>query len=478
MRRYVRMHKWVFVSVILLGLFQLAFSAHASVAAIYGTVEDKFTGEMLGGADNGYPNANVLLDAGSSSSESLTFQNGTFIVIGAPGSGYMLTISAPGYQTLNVRDIELDAMNMINLSVRMEPIDTPDYAILDIGWTRTSAVGAPLEIRLANLNGIPPRESVPNRTGRVPFFSLIVHEQEIPSVSKATYFELDPFGCLSKSTPHRLLLTLPWTAIYDDLRAAGIWDEVIETQTLNYRAEINPVPKIAAENPEFRKSGNNLFEIVLNREDAVDGSEIFEAECVELPDSENGRLTEGLDAGNFPSISLRGSRVIRNNRSEYLKRYGRTRTGIGKAEPIPDAAGWILSDGETSHQLQQMHVDPALDSGFRMLFASRLPPAVAVQETSPESLDLIAWQRQSMALKGTKLQDITSAQVVTVDGKPVSGVTATLTGDLDTRRTLALTAGDAVPGDYYIQFYAGDDEALVVASLWPIRVSIRGVEKP
>jgi hypothetical protein len=348
------MHKLYFLKLALLAFSMLSVSAHASIVAVYGTVEDKFTGEMLSGGDNGYPKASVHLDSGSVGYESQTYENGSFIVKGAPGSGFMLTVSAPGYQTLNVRDMTLDAMDVINLSVRMEPIDTPDYAIMDVGWTRTSAVGAPLEIRIANLNGIPPRESVRTRTGRVPFFSFIVHGQEIPSVSKATYFELDPLGCLSKSTPHRLLYTVPWTAIYDDLRAAGIWDEVIETQALTYRAEINPVPKIAAENPEFRKNGNNLFEIVLNREDASEGGEIFEAECVELPVAGSGRKTAGMEASDFPSISLRGSRVIRNNRSEYLKRYGRTRTGIGKAEPIPDAAGWVLADGETSFLLQQL----------------------------------------------------------------------------------------------------------------------------
>jgi hypothetical protein len=472
------MHKSSCLKFVLLACLMLAFSAHASIGAIHGTVEDKFTGEMLGGSDNGYPNATIRLESGSAGKESQTFENGTFIVNGAPRSGYLLTVSAPGYQTLNVREIELDAMQMINLSVRMEPIETPDYAVLDVGWTNTSAVGAPLEIRIANMNGIPPRASVRTRTGRVPFFSFIVHDQEIPSVSKATYFELDLAGCLSKPTPHRMLYTVSWTEIYDDLRAAGIWDEVIETQDLTYRVEINPVPKIAAENPEFRKGGNNLVEVVLNREDAVEGSEIFEAECMELSESGEHSQAGDLDASDFPSISLRGSRVIRNNRSEYLKRYGRTRTGIGKAEPIPDAAGWILADGETSHALQQMHVDPSLDTDFRMLFASRLPPTVAVQEISPESLDLIAFQRQSMALKGMRLQKITSARVVTGDGEPVPGVTATLTGELDTRRTLALTASDAVAGDYYIQFYSGEDEVLVVASLWPIRVSISGVDKP
>lgn len=472
------MHRSYFSNFVLLVLSLLAVPAHASIGAIYGTVEDKFTGEMLGGGDNGYPNATVHLDALTAEHETQTYENGSYIINSAPGSGYLLTVSAPGYQTLQVRDITLDAMNIINLTIRMEPIDTPDYAVMDVRWTRTSAVGAPLEIRIANLNGIPPRTSARTRTGRVPFFSFIVHGLEIPSVSKATLFELDPMECLSKSTPHRLLYTVPWTTIYDDLRAAGIWDEVIETQDLAYRAEINPVPKIAAENPEFRKGGNNLFEIVANRGQIFERNEIFEAECLELPESGNGRRTTGLDASDFPSISLRGSRVIRNNRSEYLKRYGRTRTGIGKAEPIPDAAGWNLSDGETSRLLQQLHVDPNLNSDFRMLFASRLPPTIAVREISPASLDLIAWQRQSMALKGTRLQGITEARVVTSDGKPVSGVTASLTGDLETRRTLAMTAGEAVAGDYYIQFYAGDDEVLVVASLWPIRVSISGVETP
>ena len=472
------MHRSYFLRFLLLTLSLLAVSAHASIGAIYGTVEDKFTGEILGGGDNGYPKATVRLDTGAAEHESQTFENGSYIVNSAPGSGYLLTVSAPGYQTLKVRDITLDAMNVINLSVRMELIDTPDYAVNDVRWTGTSAVGAPLEIRIANLNGISPRKSARNRTGRVPFFSFFVHGLEIPSVSEATYFELDPTECLSKSTPHRLLYTVPWTTIYDDLRAAGIWDEVIETQDLTYRAEINPVPKIAAENPEFRKDGNNIFEILLNREEAVGGSEIFEAECLELPEPANSRQTNGSDSDDFPSISLRGSRVIRNNRSEYLKRYGRTRTGIGKAEPIPDAAGWVLADGETSLLLQKLHVDPNLSSDFRMLFASRLPPAIVVQETNPASLDLIAWQRQSMALKGMKLQAITEARVVTFDGKPVSGVTTTLTGDLDTRRTLAMTAGDAVDGDYYIQFYAGEEEIIVVTSLWPIRVSISGVDKP
>jgi hypothetical protein len=472
------MHNTYFLRLILLALSLIAVSAHASIGAIYGTVEDKFTGEMLGGGDNGYPKATVQLDTSTGEHEIQTFENGSYIINGAPGSGYLLTVSAPGYQTLKVRDITLDAMNIINLTARMEPIETPDYAVMDVRWTRTSAVGAPLEIRIANMNGVPPRASARTRTGRVPFFSFFVHGLDVPSVSKSTLFELDPGECLSKSPPHRLLYTIPWTTIYDDLRAAGIWDEVIETQDLVYRAEINPVPKIAAENPEFRKGGNNIFEIVLNRGQVVERNEIFEAECLELPESENGRRTAGLDASDFPSISLRGSRVIRNNRSEYLKRYGRTRTGVGKAEPIPDAAGWVLSDGETSLLLQQMHVDPELSSDFRMLFASRLPPTIAVQEISPASLDLIAWQRQSMALKGTRLQGITEAKVVGFDGKPISGVTISLTGDLETRRTLAMTAGDAVAGDYYIKFYAGDDEVLVVASLWPIRVSIRGVETP
>jgi hypothetical protein len=472
------MRKLHFLRFVLLPLSLIAVSAHASIGAIYGTVEDKFTGQTLGGGDNGYPKATVHLDAATTEHDTQTYENGSYIINSAPGSGYLLTVSAPGYQTLKVRAITLDAMSIINLTVRMEPIDTPDYAVMDVRWTRTSAVGAPVEIRITNLNGISPRASARTRTGRVPFFSFFVHGLDIPSVSKATLFELDPGQCLSKSPPHRLLYTVPWTTIYDDLRAAGIWDEVIETQDLAYRAEINPVPKIAAENPEFRKGGNNLFDVVLNRGQVIERNEIFEAECLELPESGNGKLTKGLDASDFPSISLRGSRVIRNNRSEYLKRYGRTRTGVGKAEPIPDAAGWVLSDGETSHLLQQMHVDPELSSDFRMLFASRLPPTIAVQEISPDSMDLIAWQRQSMALKGTMLQGITDAKVVTHDGKPISGVTVSLTGDLETRRTLAMTAGDATAGDYYIQFYAGDDEVLVVTSLWPIRVSISGVETP
>jgi len=42
-----------------------AASAYGSIGALFGTVEDKFTGQRLGGGQNGYPRARVHLDTGS-----------------------------------------------------------------------------------------------------------------------------------------------------------------------------------------------------------------------------------------------------------------------------------------------------------------------------------------------------------------------------------------------------------------------------
>lgn len=468
--------RWISTLCLLVCLWP-AMSAYAAVGALFGTVEDKFSRERLGGGQNGYPRALFRLVMGSSQAEEEAFENGTYVIEGAPGSGYVLTVSAPGYQTIEVTGISLDAMKLIDLPVRLEPAETPDYAIMEVNWTRTSEADTPVEIRIANLNGIPPRDEVRNRSGAVPFFSFTVNGVDIPSVSRSTYIALDPEGCLAKPKPHRLLLTIPWEMIYRDLRIAGIWDEVIETEELTYRAEINPRPKIAAEHPEFRKDGNNVFETGLNREEAAGGTGIFEAGCLELPETGNGARNVSVAPGSIPVNSLRGSRVIRKNRSDYQKRYGLA-LQTGSPEPVPDAAGWVLADGESNDVLKQFHADPKLSSRLRMLLASKPPPVISVQELSPGSLDLVVFQRQSMAVKGVALQSVTEARLITLDGKPVPGVTTKLSGDRETRRTLAIMAGDTPAGSYHLQFLAGREPVVVATSLWPIRVSVSEVDKP
>ena len=165
--------------------------------------------------------------------------------------------------------------------------------------------------------------------------------------------------------------------------------------------------------------------------------------------------------------------MVRKTRSDYQKRYGLALQAGGQ-EPVPDAAGWVLADGESNDELKLMHADPEQYSKYRMLFASRPAPRVAVQEISPDSLDLVVFQKQSVALKGWNLQRLTGARLVTLDGRMVPGVTTNMSGDRDTRRTLAITAGETPAGSYHLEFLAGRDPVVVAIGLWPIRVSVRG----